>query len=124
MPLRILQRPGSGVGKWGPSMAAFGSHADIDNFHGWLICYGRVGPAAAGLDGFSATLAETLSGDPSGRAGPRSGDRLRGNIIMVTGNGSFNGITDFWRFFCSQACRGRNLSLLDWFTAGQLVRAV
>jgi uncharacterized protein (TIGR03437 family) len=105
-----LQRPGLVLVN-GTVCAAFGSHGDGGNFHGWMISYD-----ASDLRRRAAvfnTTPDTWGGSfwQAGRA-PAIDDA--GNILAVTGNGEFNGVSDFSDSILKLS--GRDLSLLDWYT--------
>ena len=105
-----LQRPGLALVN-GTIYAAFGSHADGGDFHGWVISYD-----AADLRRRIAvfnTTPNTWGGSvwQAGRA-PIVDDA--GNIVVVTGNGEFNGVSDFSDSVLKLS--GPDLSLLDWYT--------
>jgi uncharacterized protein (TIGR03437 family) len=105
-----LQRPGLALVNE-TIYAAFGSHADGGDFHGWVISYD-----AADLRRRIAvfnTTPNTWGGSvwQAGRA-PIVDDAE--NILVVTGNGEFNGVSDFSDSVLKLS--GRDLSLLDWYT--------
>jgi len=108
--LMQLQRPGLALVNE-TVYAAFGSHADGGDFHGWVISYD-----AADLRRRIAvfnTTPNTWGGSvwQAGR-GPIVDDA--GNIVVVTGNGEFSGVSDFSDSVLKLS--GRDLSLLDWYT--------
>ena len=87
--LMQLQRPGLVLAN-GMVYVAFGSHGDGGNFHGWMIGY-DASDLQRRVAVFNATP-NTYGGSiwQGGRA-PAIDDA--GNIIAVTGNGEFNGVT-------------------------------
>ena len=109
-PSMQLQRPGLALAN-GIVYAAFGSHADGGHFHGWMIGY-DASDLRRRVAVFNTTP-NTLGGSlwQAGRA-PVIDDA--GNIVAVTGNGEFNGISDFSDSVLKLS--GRDLSVLDWYT--------
>jgi uncharacterized protein (TIGR03437 family) len=105
-----LQRPGLALAN-GTVYVAFGSHADGGSFHGWMIGYDAL-DLRRRVAVFNTTP-NTWGGSiwQAGRA-PAIDDG--GNILVVTGNGEFNGVSDFSDSVLKLS--GRNLSLLDWYT--------
>jgi len=105
-----LQRPGLALVN-GTVFAAFGSHGDMGNFHGWLIGYD-----ASDLRHMVTALSTSPNtfGASIWQAGRAPVIDPAGNIIVVTGNGYFTGDRDFGDSVLKLA--GRDLSLLDWFT--------
>jgi hypothetical protein len=95
----------------GTVYVAFGSHGDGCNWQGWLFGYDP------------ATLAQKFvrsTSDPAGcngaaiwdgGAGPAAD--ASGNVYVTTGNGSYNGTTNFSESTMKFSPTG---SLLDWFT--------
>jgi len=108
--LMQLQRPGLVLAN-GTVYVAFGSHGDGGNFHGWMIGY-DASDLRRRVAVFNTTP-NTYGGSiwQGGRA-PAIDDA--GNIIAVTGNGEFNGVTDFSDSVLKLS--GRDLSLVDWYT--------
>jgi hypothetical protein len=96
----------------GTVYVAFGSHGDGCPWQGWLFGYN------------ATTLAQTFVWSTSnpksgcngaaiwdGGAGPAAD--ASGNVYVVTGNGNYNGTTDFSETVAKLSPSG---SLLDWFT--------
>ena len=109
-PLMQLQRPGLVLAN-GTVYAAFGSHADGGNYHGWMIGYS--GSDLRRKVAVFNTTPNTLGGSfwQAGRAPAVDG---AGNIIASTGNGDFTGTSDFGDSILKLS--GRDLSLVDWYT--------
>ena len=108
--LMQLQRPGLALAN-GNVYAAFGSHGDGGNFHGWMIGY-DASDLRRQVAVFNTTP-NTLGGSfwQAGRAPAIDND---GDIIAATGNGDFSASSDFGDSVLKLS--GRDLSLLDWYT--------
>ena len=108
--LMQLQRPGLALAN-GRVYAAFGSHGDGGNFHGWMISY-DASDLRRQVAVFNTTP-NTYGGSiwQAGRAPAIDND---GNIIASTGNGEYTGTSDFGDSVLKLS--GRDLSLLDWYT--------
>lgn len=109
-PFWHLQRPGLALAN-GAVYAAFGSHGDAGNYHGWVMAYN-----AANLQQQTAVFNATPNGNAggiwqSGRAPTIDSD---GNVYVVTGNGDFDGVANFSGAVIKLS--GSNLSVLDWYT--------
>lgn len=109
-PFLELQRPGLALAN-GEVYLGFGSHGDASNFHGWLFAYD-----ASNLQHLVSILNTTPNGLggsiwQSGRA-PAIDDQ--GNIYVVTGNGDYDGSSNFGESILRLS--GSDLSLLDWHT--------
>src|SRR4029077_2146579 len=116
-PLMHLQRPGLALVN-GTVYLAFGSHGDIQPYHGWLLGYD------------AATLAETSGANttPNGgegaiwQAGVAPAVDAAGNLYTMTGNGTFDvnlgglGDVDYGDTFLKLFPNGANLSVSDYFT--------
>lgn len=109
-PFWHLQRPGLALAN-GTIYIAFGSHGDAGNYHGWLMSYN-----ASNLQQQIAVFNTTPNGNggaiwQSGRA-PTIDDG--GNVYVVTGNGDFDGVSNFSGAVLKLS--GTDLTLLDWYT--------
>jgi hypothetical protein len=105
-----IQRPGLLVAN-DAVYICFGSHGDEGEWHGWLVTY-----SASDLSqqlGSFATTANGAGGSiwQSGRA-PAVDEN--GNIYVVTGNGDYDGISNFAESFLKFT--GARPNLADWFT--------
>ncbi len=104
-----LQRPGLLLSN-GMVYIAFGSHADIPPYHGWIFAYNEANISQAPL---------IFCTSPNGSEGAiwQSGRGLaadaQGNIYVSTGNGDFDGLTSFGESFLKLT---PTLVLADWFT--------
>jgi hypothetical protein len=109
-PLWHLQRPGLALAN-GMVYVAFGSHGDAGNYHGWLMAW-----SAANLQQQTGVFNSTPDGNgggiwQSGRAPAIDAD---GNVFVVTGNGDFDGASNFSGAIIKLS--GASLSVLDWYT--------
>ena len=101
---------------------AFGSHCDEKNYHGWVFAYDVSAPKTPKkLAAFSDTLTERTGTNTEGRAGiwmsgqgPAADDA--GNVFVVTGDGTSNGITDFGNSVLKIKLASGKLQIQDWFT--------
>ena len=100
----------------------FGSHCDEKNYHGWIFAYDVSNPEAPKkLDAISDTLTERTGDNAEGRAGIwMSGQGPAadgaGNVFLVTGDGTFNGTTDFGNSVLNIKLTSGKLKIQDWFT--------
>jgi hypothetical protein len=107
-PLMENQRPGLLLSR-GKVYIGYGSHCDKEPYHGFLISY----------DAKSLQQAGVFNTSPEGQAasiwqfGQAPAVDAEGNIYFVTGNGSWNGRSDFSESFLKL---DPNLKILDWFT--------
>jgi uncharacterized protein (TIGR03437 family) len=105
-----LQRPGLALAN-GAVYLAFGSHGDSDDFHGWLMSYDtsnlqrRISVLNTTPDGWGGAIWQ------AGRA-PAIDDL--GNLYVATGNGDFDGSTNFGESLLRLS--GTDLKPLDWYT--------
>ena len=114
-----LQRPGLALAN-GTVYLSFGSHEDLNNFHGWLIGYD-----ALDLKQQKYVMSTTPNGWggsiwQAGRA-PAIDDR--GDLFVTTGNGGFDGATEFGESLLQLSNSSfepsggdGSLQLGDWFT--------
>ena len=107
-PLMQSQRPGLLLSR-GKVYVGYASHCDKEPYHGFLIGYDAKSLAQTGV----------FNTSPEGEAasiwqfGQSPAVDAEGNIYFVTGNGSWNGRSDFSESFLKL---DPNLRLLDWFT--------
>jgi len=107
-----LQRPGLALLN-GTVYVAFGSHGDIGGFHGWLIVYDgtdltrRVAVLNTSPNGYGGSIWQT------GRAPAID---AAGNLYVATGNGDFDGVSNFGE---SVLKLSGGLTILDWYTPDQ-----
>jgi hypothetical protein len=96
----------------GQVLIGFGSHEDYHAYHGWLMSYD------------AATLAQTgiFCTSPNGQqsaiwmAGHAPVIDSKGRVYVMTGNGSWDGITEFGESFLKFTAGHSGLTLTDWFT--------
>ena len=104
-----LQRPGLALSN-GVVYISFGSHADNGEFHGWIFGYSaanvqfRVSVVNLSPNGVGASVWQ------SGRAPALDAS---GNLYVATGNGDFDGITNFSE---SVLKLSSDLKVLDYYT--------
>jgi uncharacterized protein (TIGR03437 family) len=108
--MQNLQRPGLLL-SGGVLYLAFGSHADASPFHGWLLAY-DASNIARQIAAYNSTPNGAGGSFWQGGRGPAADDA--GNIYVVTGNGGFDGTTEFGESALKLA--PKTLALLDWFT--------
>ena len=107
-PLMQSQRPGLLL-SGGKVYIGYGSHCDKGPYHGFLFSY----------DAKSLQQTGVFNTSPAGKAasiwqfGQAPAVDTEGNIYFVTGNGSWNGTSDFSESFLKLA---PDLKMLDWFT--------
>ena len=99
---------------------AFGGHCDTGPYHGWVFAYDISNPAAPKQ---VSVLCDTPNGigKNEGRAGiwmSGEGPALdeNGFVYLATGDGTYDGITDFGDSAIKLKLAGRTLQILDWFT--------
>ena len=107
-PLMQNQRPGLLLSR-GKVYIGYASHCDKEPYHGFLLSY----------DAKSLEQTGVFNTSPEGQAasiwqfGQAPAVDADGNIYFVTGNGSWNGSSDFSESFLKL---DSNLKILDWFT--------
>jgi len=107
-PLMESQRPGLLLSR-GKVYVGYASHCDKEPYHGFLISYDAKSLQQTGVFNTSPE-GEAASIWQFGQAPAVDAD---GNIYFVTGNGSWNGRSDFSESFLKL---DPNLNVLDWFT--------
>jgi len=108
-PMQHIQRPGLLLSA-NTVYLAFGSHADSPPYHGWLVAYD-----AANLQNQTAVWNATSNGGSGAvwQAGRAPAVDNAGNIYVATGNGDYDGISNFGESFVKLSS---GLSVTDWFT--------
>ncbi len=107
-PLMQSQRPGLLLSR-GKVYIGYASHCDKEPYHGFLFSYNAKSLQQTGV----------FNTSPAGKAasiwqfGQAPAVDAEGNIYFVTGNGSWNGNSDFSESFLKL---DPNLKILDWFT--------
>lgn len=102
-----VQRPGLVVAN-GNVYVAFGS-TDIDPYHGWVFAYSTSGFAQVGV--WCST--PNGAGGSVWQSGAAPSVDASGNLYFTTGNGDYDGVTNFGE---SVVKLSPTLALLDWFT--------
>jgi hypothetical protein len=107
-PLMQNQRPALMLAN-GMVYVGYASHCDKEPYHGFLMAY----------DAKTLTQVSVLNTSPTGseasiwQSGQGPSADEEGNIYVVTGNGSWDGVRNFSESFLKMSPR---LTLLDWFT--------
>ena len=80
--------------------------------HGWVMAY-----SASNVQNQIAVFNTTLNGQQGGvwQSGAGFAADSQGNVYLMSGNGTYNGSTDFGNSFIKL---GPGLQVLDWFTPG------
>jgi Bacterial Ig-like domain (group 2) len=106
-----LNRPGLAL-VGGNLYIGFGSHCDIGPYHGWIFAY-----AAASL-ARRAIYLTTPDGNEGAiwQAGGAPAADPAGNLYLMTGNGTFDGRTDFSDSFLKLGLEGSQIVRRDYFT--------
>lgn len=105
---------------------AFGGHCDTGPYHGWVFAYDVSNPASPKtIAVFCVTpngtgpIVKNVSKEGLGGIW-MSGEGLAvdesGNVYVATGNGTFNGTTDFSDSVLKMQLQGGQLRVLDFFT--------
>jgi uncharacterized protein (TIGR03437 family) len=104
-----LQRPGLALAN-DTIYIGFGAHGDQGLYHGWLIAYD-----AGNLQHQVAVFNTTPDGAAGGiwQSGRAPAIDSSGNVYVASGNGDFDGKTNFGG--CVIKLSGSDLTLLDWF---------
>jgi hypothetical protein len=123
-PFPHLNRPGLALAG-GVVYIAFGSHCDMNWFHGWLFAYavGTSQGSSPSENGQTAKLGlrAIYNTTPNGywgsiwQAGSAPAIDDQGNIFVATGNGTFQG-ANYSDSFLRLNLRGRSLRAVDFFT--------
>ncbi len=105
---------------------AFGGHCDTGPYHGWVFAYDvsnpkspkRVGVICITPNGkgplFNGQIVEGWGGIWMSGEGPSADDA--GNVYFATGNGTYNGTTDFSDSVLKVKLNAGTLQVQDWFT--------
>jgi uncharacterized protein (TIGR03437 family) len=109
-PMQHLQRPGLLLAN-NAVYVSFGSHGDMSPYHGWMLSYD-----ASGLTHQVGVYMSTPNGDEGAiwQAGRGPAADAQGNLYAVTGNGDYDGITNFGESFLKLPANGS--APLDWYT--------
>jgi len=100
---------------------AFGGHCDQGKYHGWVFAYDVSDPKAPKkIDAFCNTpngtglRSESRAGIWMSGEGPSVDSE--GNIYFVSGDGTYNGSTDFGNSLVKARLAGGKIRIGDWFT--------
>jgi len=104
-----LQRPGIALSN-GTLYLSFGSRGDLGNWHGWLMSY----DAATLKQNAVVTTSANGYGASIWHSGLAPAIDSNGNIFVATGNGDFDGSTNFGESVLKFS--GSDLTLADWYT--------
>jgi hypothetical protein len=104
----------------GHVVIAWGSHCDVQPYHGWLMSY-RAGVLPTDTLSQEAVFSGSPNGGLSGiwMAGGGVAADASGNLFLATGNGTYDGLTDgdFGDSILKLGAPiGGGFSILDWFT--------
>ena len=102
------QRPGLALAQ-GKVYIAWGSHDDVDPYHGWVMAYDAATLAQLGV------YCATPDGDKTGiwQSGQPPSIDGAGNVLVMTGNGDFDGTRNFGESILK--LNSGLTSVLDWF---------
>jgi hypothetical protein len=100
---------------------AFGGHCDHGPYHGWVFAYDVSNAAAPKFLDVFCTTPNGKGSEFESRAGIwMSGEGpavdASGNVYFVTGDGTFNGTTDFGDSVVKVKLSGGKIQVNDWFT--------
>jgi hypothetical protein len=110
-PLRQNQRPGLALVN-GNVYVGWGSHGDLFMWHGWLVGFNKSNLASAPI--IYNTTRNGRQGSIWMAGGAPAADS-NNNLYVITGNGDWDGVTDFGDSFLKLSTSG-GLSVADWFT--------
>lgn len=123
-PFSHLNRPGLALAN-GVVYIAFGSHCDMNWFHGWVFAYNagtsQESSRPENSQSVKLGLRAIYNTTPNGywgsiwQAGGAPAIDAQGNIFVVTGNGTFHGV-DYGDTFLKLSLRGNELGAVDFFT--------
>ncbi len=110
-PLRQNQRPGLALVN-GNVYIGWGSHGDLGIWHGWLVGFNK-----SNLTTAPAIYNTTRNGRQAGiwMAGGAPAADSSNNLYLITGNGDWDGVTDFGDSFLKFSTSS-GLAVTDWFT--------
>ena len=96
----------------GQVFIAWASHEDLNAYHGWVMAYDATSLQQTGI--FSVTPNGTLGGIWESGWAPAVDDS--GNLYYISGNGDWDGITNFGESFLKFSSANKTLTMVDWFT--------
>lgn len=110
-PIQHMQRPGLLLSN-NKIYIAFGSHNDQYPYHGWIAAY----DASDVRNQVAAFITTATAGYGAiWHSGRGLAADSSGNVFATTGNGDFDGLSNFSQSFLKLS---PNLNLLDWFAPG------
>jgi putative Ig domain-containing protein len=96
---------------------AWASHGDADIYHGWIVGFNAASLSRVGVFNTSPNMAEGLGYCRAGiwMSGGAPAADAANNLYLITGNGIWDGVTDFGDSFL-RFSTSNGLALADWFT--------
>jgi hypothetical protein len=110
-PLRQNQRPGLLLVN-GIVYIAWTSHCDNTPYHGWVIAYDA--STLQQLAAFNNTPNGSQAGIWMSNGGPAAD--TNGNVYVSTGNGDWDGVSNFGESFLKLTRSSTNINVTSWFT--------
>ena len=100
---------------------AFGGHCDRGPYHGWLFAYDVTNASVPRRTAVLCDTPNSTGGDAEGRAGiwmSGEGPALdeKGFVYLATGDGTYDGKTEFGNSALKVRLAGGALRVADWFT--------
>jgi hypothetical protein len=111
-PYKQNQRPGLLLAN-GYVYITWSSHCDWQPYHGWVIGY-NTSNLLQGPVSFNANPSGSEAGIWMSNQGPAAD--ANGNIYISTGNGTFDGVSNFGQSFIKLTQSGTSLTRASWFT--------
>jgi outer membrane protein assembly factor BamB len=108
------QRPALGLAK-GRVIIAWASHEDIEPYHGWIMAYDTKGLRQVAV--FCITPNGTEGGIWQSGRGPAIDKD--GTIYYETGNGNWDGVTEFGESLLKLRVKRKAFSVVDYYTPGE-----
>src|SRR5581483_5052012 len=96
----------------GEVIISWAGHEDKNPWHGWVMSYNAATLARTGA--FCTT--PNAYGGGIWNAGQAPSVDASGNVYVMTGNGDYNGTSDYGDSFLKFSTSSGGLSLVDWFT--------
>jgi PQQ-like domain len=96
----------------GQVFIAWASHEDLNAYHGWVMAYDATSLQQTGI--FCVTPNGAMGGIWESGWAPAVDDS--GNLYYISGNGDWDGVTNFGESFFKFSSANKTLTLVDWFT--------
>ena len=96
----------------GQVFIAWASHEDLNAYYGWVMAYDATSLQQTGI--FCVTPNGAMGGIWESGWAPAVDDT--GNLYYISGNGDWDGITNFGESFLKFSSANKTLTLVDWFT--------